>query len=84
MAEEPTTIEDGLPNVQLFQVDMEDDNYVPIIQLLAMRVAPEELSMSQKKQLVVKAFNFQLIAGHLYKMGPDEILWRCVLPHEQE
>ena len=21
--------------------------------------------------------------GHLYKLGPDEILRRCVLPHEQ-
>ena len=25
-----------------------------------------------------------MIDGHLYKLGPDEILQRCVLPHEQE
>ena len=38
---------------------------------------------NQKKQLVVKDLDFQLIAGNLYKLGPDEILRRCVLPHEQ-
>ena len=33
--------------------------------------------------MVIKAFDFQLIVGHLYKLGPDEILRRCILPHEQ-
>ena len=42
----------------------------------------EELTTSQKKQLVVKAMDFQLIARQLYKIGPDEILRKCVLPHE--
>ena len=41
------------------------------------------MSISQKKQLVVKSFDFQLLAGQLYKLGSDEILRRCVLPHEQ-
>ena len=63
---------------------MANDHYAPIIHFLATGVALEELSTSQKKQLVVKAFDYQLISRHLYKMGPDEILWRCVLPHEQE
>ena len=31
MGEEPTNIEDGLSDVQLFQVDMEDDHHAPII-----------------------------------------------------
>ena len=63
---------------------MEYDHYAPIIQFLVTGVAPEEISTSQKKQLVVKDFDFQLIAGHLYKMGPNEILRRCVLPNEEE
>ena len=25
---------------------------------------------------------FQLTVEHLYKMGPDEILWHCILEHE--
>ena len=24
------------------------------------------------------------IAGQLYKLGPDEVLRRCVMPHEKE
>jgi hypothetical protein len=40
---------------------------------------PHEYIVIQKKQLVVHAANFQLIAGQLYKMGPDEILRICVM-----
>ena len=43
----------------------------------------EEFTTSQKKNLVVKAVDFELIDGQLYKLGPSEILLRCVLPHEQ-
>ena len=41
------------------------------------------MSTNAKKQLVVKASDFQLITRHLYKLGPDEILRWSVLPHEQ-
>jgi hypothetical protein len=41
-------------------------------------MAPSEYTISQKKQLVVHAADFSLIVGQLYKMGPDEILIRCV------
>jgi transposase InsO family protein len=37
----------------------------------------------QKKNLVVWAADYQLIAGHLYKMGADSILRRYVLEHER-
>ena len=70
-------------DAQLFRVDIADDHYAPIIQFLATKVAPEEMSTSEKKQLVVKDLDFHLIVGNLYKLGPDEILRRCVLPHEQ-
>jgi hypothetical protein len=43
---------------------------------------PHEFNTVQKKNLVVKATNYQLIAGHLYKMGSNIILRRCVLEHE--
>jgi hypothetical protein len=33
--------------------------------------------------MVVRATNYQLIAGHLYKVGADSILRRCLLEHEQ-
>ena len=34
--------------------------------------------------MVVKVAEFTLIAGQLYKLGPDEVLRRCVMPHEKE
>ena len=37
--EEPTNIEDGLPDAQLFRVDMVDDYYDQIIQFLVTRTA---------------------------------------------
>ena len=41
------------------------------------------MTTQQKKQLVVRAAEFTLIAGQLYKMGPDEIMRRCVLEHDK-
>jgi hypothetical protein len=43
---------------------------------------PSEYRVPQKKQLVVCAADFSLIDGQLYKMGPDEILKRCVIDTE--
>jgi hypothetical protein len=44
---------------------------------------PQEFSTAQKKNMVVRVADYQLIAGHLYKMGADSILRRCVLEHER-
>jgi hypothetical protein len=46
-------------------------------------MAPSEYTIPQKKQLVVRVADFSLIVGQLYKMGPDEILRRCVMEAEQ-
>ena len=53
---------------------MFDDHYRDIIQFLSTGYTPTEFTIAQKKQLVVRAVDFQLIAGQLYKMGLDEIL----------
>jgi hypothetical protein len=45
-------------------------------------MAPSEYTITQKKQLVVCAADFSLIVGQLYKMGPKEILRRCVMEAE--
>ena len=34
--------------------------------------------------MVVRATDYQLIAGQLYKLGLDGILRRCVLDHERQ
>ena len=61
---------------------MVDEYYEKIVQFLATGTMLEELTTSQKKKLVVKAVNFQLIVGQIYKLGLDDILRRCVLPNE--
>ena len=73
ISEEPTNIENELPDAQLFKVDMVDDYYEQIIQFLVMKTALEELTRSQKKQFVFRETDFQLSVGQLYKLGPDEI-----------
>jgi hypothetical protein len=50
---------------------------------LSIGTALQEYTIVQKKNLVVRATEYQLIAGHLYKMGADNILRRYVLEHER-
>ena len=47
------------------------------------KTAPAKYSVKQKKQLVVRETYFTIIAGQLYKLGPDEVLQRYVLDHEK-
>jgi hypothetical protein len=35
-----------------------------------------------KKNLVVRAINYQLVEENLYKIGANDILRRCVMEHE--
>jgi len=59
-----------------------DDHFTDIVQFLSTGMAPSEYTISQKKRLVVCTVDFSLIASQLYKMGPDEILRRCVMEVE--
>ena len=38
----------------------------------------------KNKQLVFKAADYTLIAGQLYKLGPYEIMHRCIFDHERQ
>ena len=82
--EEPSNLEDNLPDAYFFSIQIADEYYADIIHFLTTRWAPVEFTKKQNKQLVVKAADFTLIAGHLYKLGLDEVLRRCVMPHEKE
>jgi hypothetical protein len=62
---------------------MVDDYFSNIVHFLSTRMAPSDMTIAQKKQLVVKATNYQLIVGSLYKLGTDGILRQCVLEHER-
>jgi hypothetical protein len=66
----------------LFSVEIVDEYFVDIIECLSTWVAPQEFNTAHKKNLVVRAANYQLIVGNLYNMDADIILRRCVLEHE--
>jgi hypothetical protein len=81
--DEPTSLEDTLPHAQLLAIIKFDDQFVKIFHFLSTRMAPHKYIVIQKKQLVVRASKFQIIAGQLYNMGLDEILRRCVMEVER-
>jgi hypothetical protein len=80
---EPRSIEDNFPNAQFFSIKVIDEYFTDIIQYLSTRTVPQGFNTTQKKNMVVRAPHYQLIAGHLYNMGVDIILIRCILEHER-
>ena len=76
--EEPTSLEDNLPDAQLFSIHITDDYSIDMIEFLTIGTVLVEYSTNPKKQLVVKAVDFTIIVGQLYKLGLDEILRRYV------
>jgi hypothetical protein len=81
--EEPTKLEDNFTDVQFILVQIDDKYFVYKIEYLTTRITPQEFRNAQKKNLVVRVAYYQLIVGHLYKMGAYRILRRCVLEHER-
>ena len=72
--EEPTNLEEGLMDAQLFVVRVADNHFADTIHFLTIGMAREGHTSQQKKELVVHATNFPIIERNLYKMGLDEIL----------
>jgi hypothetical protein len=81
--EELSNLEDDFPNAQLFSMKIVDEHFSNIIEFFSTRFSPKENNIVQKKNLVVRATNYQLIVGHLYKLGADNIIKRCVMEHER-
>jgi hypothetical protein len=76
-------LEDTLLDAQLLAIRNIDDHFAETVQFLSTGMAPSEYTITQKKHLVVCVVEFSLIVGQLYKMGPDEILRRCVMEAER-
>jgi hypothetical protein len=51
--EEPTNLEETLPDTQLFSVQIANDYFANIIEYLSTGTAPQEFSIVQRKNLVV-------------------------------
>ena len=82
--EEPTSLEEGLPDAQLFSIKVVIENFADIIHFLTTGTTPTEYSVQQKKELVAHAIDFTIIASQLYKLGTDEVFRRHVLQHERQ
>jgi hypothetical protein len=80
---DPTNLEDTLPDVQLFLVQIVDDYFADIIAYLSTWTAPQKLNTAQRKNLVVRAVDYQFIVRHLYKMGANNILRKFTLEHKR-
>jgi hypothetical protein len=80
---EPTSLDYTLLDAKLLAIRKIDDHFAEIVQFLSTRMAPNEYTITQKKQLIVHATYFSLIAGQIYNMGHDEILRRCVMETER-
>jgi len=58
IGEELSSLEEGLPDAQLFAVHTADDHFTNIIQFLTMGTTLEGYSTQYKKELVVRATYF--------------------------
>jgi len=81
--EEPNNLEDNFPDVQLFLVHIADEYFANIIEFFSTGFSLKEFNTVHKKNMVFRVVDYQLIAGHLYKFGADNILRRCVMDHER-
>jgi hypothetical protein len=80
--EEPSSLEGNFHDAQLFSVQIVDEYFVDIIEFFSTGFSPKEYNTAQKN-LVVRVAEYQLIARHLYKLGADNILRRCVMENER-
>ena len=77
--EDPTGIDDDLPDAHLFRVEEIPAELEEIGQYLQEGKSLDHYSEKKKKILTIKVTPYTLINGNLYKLGLDGILLRCAL-----
>jgi hypothetical protein len=68
------SLDDELPDAQLFQVEVVPDQLVEITEFLMSGQPPPGYTQAQHRQLVTHSADYQLIVEKLYKLGADGIL----------
>jgi hypothetical protein len=77
--EDAGNLDDNLPDAQLFAVKMVDDYFSDIVQFLSTGMAPSEMTVVQKKQLVVKASGLSVDCREFIQVGSRQnIKMMCV------
>lgn len=77
------SLDDQLTNVDLFRIEAIPDYLEEISLLLAAGHSLEGYTTTQERHLIVRAEDYQLIVGHLYKLGLDQVLQCCLLQHKR-
>ena len=73
-------LDDNLPDVDLFEVDVLFPEYMEILTYLETNQMPAGYSPFQVQILIRRSAPYSLIGGVLYKLGKDAVLRRCVTP----
>eukprot|EP00253_Pinus_taeda_P013985 PITA_13985 len=81
-AGEEETVDDQMPDEQLFAISVLSLWFADIANYLVSAQFPPHLSSKEKSIIMRKSASFTWIGGNLFKLGPDYILRRCVMEEE--
>eukprot|EP00253_Pinus_taeda_P027432 PITA_27432 len=79
---EEGTVDDQMPDEHLFAISVLSPWFANIANYLVSAQFPPHLSSKEKSKIVRKSAPFTWIGGNLFKLGPDQILRRCVREEE--
>lgn len=80
--DEEGMVEDKIPDEHMFAISVLSPWFVDISNYLVSAQFPPHLSSKEKSKIVRKSAPFTWIGGNLFKLGPDQILRRCVREEE--
>eukprot|EP00253_Pinus_taeda_P032177 PITA_32177 len=75
-------VDDQMLDEHLFSISVLSPWFVDIANYLVSTQFPPHLSSKEKSKIVRKSTPFTWIGGNLFKLGPDQILRRCVREEE--
>ena len=82
LAGEEGMVDDQLPDEHLFSISALSPWFVDIANYLVARKLPPNLSFKERSRVIRKSAPFTWIGGNIFKLGPDQILRRCVREEE--
>ena len=75
-------VDDQLLDEHLFSISALSPWFADIAKYLVAGRLPPNLSFKERSRIVIKSAPFTWIGGKFFKLGPDQILRRCVREEE--
>eukprot|EP00253_Pinus_taeda_P035367 PITA_35367 len=75
-------VDDQMPDEHLFSISVLSPWFADIVNYLVLAQFLPHLSSKEKSKIVRKSAPFTWIGGNLFKLGPDQILRKCVREEE--